>query len=107
MTCHIDACDCRGVNREGAERWQRSRAEPAGGGRVVMVIVSLFRDGFSAVVLTEDAYAVCFTVVFDVNRTGTGFTSTHESRHASRRGPFYYLINAHCQRARAECSCKP
>jgi hypothetical protein len=39
-----------------------------------MVIVSLFRDGFSAVVLTEDAYAVCFTVVFDVNRTGTGFT---------------------------------
>jgi hypothetical protein len=68
MTCHIDACDCRGVNREGAERWQRSRAEPAGGGRVVMVIVSLFRDGFSAVVLTEDAYAVCFTVVFDVNR---------------------------------------
>lgn len=63
MTCHIDACDCRGVNREGAERWQRSRAEPAGGGRVVMVIVSLFRDGFSAVVLTEDAYAVCFTAL--------------------------------------------
>lgn len=59
MACHIDACDCRGVNREGAERWQRSRrAEPAGGGRVVMVIVLLFRDGFSAVVLTEDAYAV-------------------------------------------------
>jgi len=29
-----------------------------------MVIVSLFRDGFSAVVLTEDAYAVCFTVAF-------------------------------------------
>ena len=84
MTCHIDACDCRGVNREGAERWQRSRAEPAGGGRVVMVIVSLFRDGFSAVVLTEDAYAVCFTVVFDVNRTGTGFTSTHTSHDMHR-----------------------
>lgn len=73
MTCHIDACDCRGVNREGAERWQRSRAEPAGGGRVVMVIVSLFRDGFSAVVLTEDAYAVCFTVsgvVFSMKPNG-------------------------------------
>ena len=75
--------------------------------------MSLFRDGFSAVVLTEDAYAVCFTVsgvVFSMNRTGTGpshIRSTHESRHASRRGPFYYLINAHCQRARAECSCKP
>ena len=86
MTCHIDACDCRGVNREGAERWQRSRAEPAGGGRVVMVIVSLFRDGFSAVVLTEDAYAVCFTVVFDVNRTGTGlwlhiYTHTSHDMH--------------------------
>jgi len=76
-----------------------------------MVIVSLFRDGFSAVVLTEDAYAVCFTVVVfstEPNREpASGFTSTHESRHASRRGPFYYLINAHCQRARAECSCKP
>jgi len=39
-----------------------------------MVIVSLFRDGFSAVVLTEDVYAVCFTVsgvVFSMNRTGT------------------------------------
>ena len=65
MTCHIG--DCRGVNREGAERWQRSRrAEPAGGGRVVMVIVLLFRDGFSAVVLTEDAYAVVFD---EPNRT--------------------------------------
>ena len=85
-----------------------------------MVIVSLFRDGFSAVVLTEDAYAVCFTVVFDATDmppNGTGgpggpawhiYTLTSvESRHASRRGPFYYLINAHCQRARAECSCKP
>ena len=45
--------------------------------------MSLFRDGFSAVVLTEDAYAVCFTVsgvVFSMNRTGTGpsHTSTHE-----------------------------
>lgn len=85
MTCHIDACDCRGVNREGAERWQRSRAEPAGGGRVVMVIVSLFRDGFSAVVLTEDAYAVCFTVVFDVNRTGTGFTIYTHTSHDMHR----------------------
>jgi hypothetical protein len=40
-----------------------------------MVIVSLFRDGFSAVVLTEDAYAVCFTVVFDATDmppNGTG-----------------------------------
>lgn len=80
-----------------------------------MVIVSLFRDGFSAVVLTEDAYAVCFTVsgvVFSNSmkpkrEEPARRTSTHESRHASRRGPFYYLINAHCQRARAECSCKP
>ena len=69
-----------------------------------MVIVLLFRDGFSAVVLTEDAYAVVFD---EPNRTEPAFTSTHESRHASRRGTFYYLINAHCQHARAECSCKP
>jgi hypothetical protein len=77
-----------------------------------MVIVSLFRDGFSAVVLTEDAYVVCFTVsgvVFSMNRTGTGPSHiyTRVTTRASRRGPFYYLINAHCQRARAECSCKP
>jgi hypothetical protein len=80
-----------------------------------MVIVSLFRDGFSAVVLTEDAYAVCFTVVFDAtdmppnvgDRGDRLHIYTPESRHASRRGPFYFLINAHCQRARAECSCKP
>ena len=27
--------------------------------------------------------------------------------HSPPNTPFYYLINAHCQRARAECSCKP
>lgn len=43
-----------------------------------MVIVSLFRDGFSAVVLTEDAYAVCFTVVvFSTEPNGNRHPASH------------------------------